>query len=171
MQSRNELKSRNWRVTTAGGTHQSKHLRGFLRQYKGENGFNDRHSPSKPGASGILFRSWGTTMRTAPDEMICGNRAFKSCSRRAIKTCPIVTWARIQPTVNKRSVKKRASFGRVTCMSISRLTFFVPFAWVEKLSKSTVSMLKLEVTSIVAIFRIGIVRLSNEIAWMVLDSV
>ena len=110
-------------------------------------------------------------MRTAPDETICGNRAFKPYSLRAIKTCPIVTWARTQLTVNKRSVKKRASFGRVTCMSISRLTSSTPFALVEKLSKSMVSMSKLEVTSIVAIFRIGIVWLSNEIARMVLDSV
>src|SRR5260370_21561236 len=75
---------------------------------KGERmAFNERHSPSKPGASGMLFRSWGTAMRIAPDEMICGNMAFKLCSRRAIKTCPIVTWARIHPPVNKRSLKNR----------------------------------------------------------------
>lgn len=126
------------------------------------------NSPSRPGASGILFLSWGMDIRIAPAEARCFKRDFLPEIRRASKTCPIVTWVRSQLMVKRNNANKRAEPGRQTCISMSLLSRTVPSLVLEKLSMSMVHMLKLDMTSTVISFWIGRLPFGKVIARKVL---
>jgi len=111
--------------------------------------------PSRPGASGILFLSWGIDIRIAPVETRYLKRGLLPEVCRASRTCPTVTWVRSQLMVKRNNADNRVEPGRQTCISMSLLGRTVPSLTLEKLSMSVVHMLKLDMTSIVISFWIG----------------